>query len=193
MFSRRLLAWLPWIAGGGFALLAGFLSHAYFAARLEMITLREQGVLAAIESQGLQQRIEAERILSARRLADLRAEVPDGGRRAPIRIVPLFPAPGFAAPALVAAVWDSVGQEGEFIAASLPPPTSGKDYQLWIIDPQKPTPVSAGVLAVGTTVGDFRILFKPDQPVVTALRFAVSLERKGGVPQAEGPIVLSSQ
>ena len=82
----RLLAWLPWIAAGGFALLAGFLSQAYFAARSEMIALREQGALAALEGKGLQQRIEAERILSARRLADLQAGLPDPGGPARLKI-----------------------------------------------------------------------------------------------------------
>jgi hypothetical protein len=193
MIPLRLLAWLPWIAAGGFALLAGFLSQAYFAARSEMIALREQGALAALESQGLQQRIEAERILSARRLADLRAESPEQGGLARLKIVPLVSSRGFAAPALAIVLWDPVRQEGGLVAANLPPPAPDKDYQLWIMDPQYPDPVGAGVLTVGTTAGDVRILFKPDRPVAAAARFAVSLERKGGVPLAEGPIVLSSQ
>ena len=193
MIPLRLLAWLPWIAAGGFALLAGFLSQAYFAARAEMIALREQGALAALESQGLQQRIEAERILSARRLADLRAGLPEPGGLARLKIVPLVSARGFAAPALAIVLWDPVRQEGGLVAANLPPPAPDKDYQLWIMDPQYPDPVGAGVLTFGTTAGDVRILFKPDRPVAAAASFAVSLERKGGVPLAEGPIVLSSQ
>ena len=193
MIPLRLLAWLPWIAAGGFALLAGFLSQAYFAARSEMIALREQGALAAIQSKGLQQLIEAERILSARRLADLRAGLPDPGGLARLTLVPLVSAPGFAAPALAVAVWNPVRQEGELFAVNLPPPAPDKDYQLWIMDPQYPDPVGAGVLPVGTTVGGVRIPFRPDRPVATAARFSVSLERKGGVPRAEGPIVLSSQ
>jgi len=189
----RLLAWLPWIAAGGFALLAGFLSQAFFAARSEMITLREQGTLAALEGKGLQQRIEAERILSARRLADLQAGLPDPGGPARLKIVPLVPAPGFATPVLAVAVWDPTRQEGELFAVNLPPPVPDKDYQLWIMDPRYPALVGAGVLAVGTTVGAVRIPFRPDRPVATAARFSVSLERKGGVPRAEGPMILSSQ
>jgi hypothetical protein len=60
-----LLAWLPWIAAIGFALIAGFLGQAYFAARSEITALREQGALADVENQSLRQRMEAERILSA--------------------------------------------------------------------------------------------------------------------------------
>jgi hypothetical protein len=193
MIPLRLLAWLPWIAAGGFALLAGFLSQAYFAARSEILALREQGALAAIVGKGLQQRIEAERILSARRLADLQAGLPDPGGLGQLKIVSLVSAPGFAAPVLAIVLWDQVRQEGELVVANLTSPAPDKDYQLWIMDPQYPDPVGAGVLTVGTTAGDVRLLFKPDRPVATAARFAVSLERKGGVPRAEGPIVLSSQ
>ena len=193
MIAPRLLAWLPWIAAGGFALLAGLLSQAYFAARSEMIALREQGALAAIAGKGLQQRIEAERILSTRRLADLQAGLSEQGGLDRLKIVPLVSARGLAAPALAIVLWNPVRQEGELVVANLTPPAPDKDYQIWIMDPQYPAPVGAGVLTVGTTAGDVRILFKPDRPVAAAARFAVSLERKGGVPRAEGPIVLSSQ
>jgi hypothetical protein len=193
MIPLRLLAWLPWIAAGGFALLAGLLSQAYFAARSEMIALREQGALAAIAGKGLQQRIEAERILSTRRLADLQAGLSEQGGLDRLKIVPLVSARGLAAPALAIVLWNPVRQEGELVVANLPPPAPDKDYQLWIMDPQYPDPIGAGVLSVETTAGDVRLPFKPDRPVAAAARFAVSLERKGGVPRAEGPIVLSSQ
>ena len=189
----RLLAWLPWVAAGGFALLAGFLGQTYFTARSEIIALREQGALAVIASQGLQQRIEAERILSARRIADLLAERPEPGSRAQLQVVPLVFPSGSAPPDLAIVVWDPARQEGELAVAKLPPLAPDKDYQLWISDPQYPRPVSAGVFAIGAAVGETRIRFKPDQPVATAARFTISVERKGGVPRTEGPIVLSSQ
>lgn len=189
----RLLAWLPWVAAGGFALLAGFLGQTYFAARSEIIALREQGALAAIASLGLQQRIEAERILSARRISDLLAERHEPGSLARLKVVPLVLPSGSAPPDLAIVVWDPALQEGELAVAKLPPLASDKDYQLWIIDPQYPCPVSAGVFAVGAAASETRIRFKPDQPVATAVKFAISVERKGGVPRAEGPIVLSSQ
>jgi hypothetical protein len=193
MIPLRLLAWLPWIAAGGFALLAGFLSQAYFAAQSEMIALREQGTLASLAGKGLQQRIEAERILSTRRLADQQAGLPDPGGPARLKIFHLISASGSAAPVLAVAAWDPVRQEGELFAINLPPPAPDKDYQLWIMDPGYPDLVGAGVLAVGMNAGDVRIPFKADRPVATAARFSVSLERKGGVPRAEGPMILSSQ
>lgn len=189
----RLLAWLPWVAAGGFALLAGFLGQTYFAARSEIIALREQGTLAVMANLGLQQRIEAERILSARRISDLLAERPEPGSLAQLQVVPLVFPSGSAQPDLAIVVWDPARQEGELAVAKLPPLAPDKDYQLWISDPQYPRPVSAGIFAIGAVASETRIRFKPDQPVATAARFTISVERKGGVPHAEGPIVLSSQ
>ncbi len=45
---------------------------------------------------------------------------------------------------------------------------------------------SGSILATG----EARLNFRPNLPVKTVAKFAVSLERKGGVPKAEGPLVL---
>lgn len=87
------------------------------------------------------------------------------------------------------AVWDSVHQEGVLTVSSLPTLEPDKDYQLWIIDPRYEDPVSGGVFSVSAR-GETKIRFKPDQPIETISAYAVSLERKGGVPKAEGPMVL---
>ncbi len=188
-----LLAWLPWIAAGGFALLAGFLGQAYFATRSEIIALRERGALAEIENKSLRQQMEAERILSARRISDLLATPRAQDRLAGLRVVPLVSPGGSTPSGLAVAVWDPDRQEGELAASHLPSLPPDKDYQLWMVDPQYPNPVSAGILAIGPTTNEVRTPFKPDRPVAAAVRFTVSVERKGGVPQAEGPVVLASQ
>ena len=89
------------------------------------------------------------------------------------------------------AVWDGAHQEGILTLSSLPPLEPDKDYQLWIIDPHYQNPVNGGVFSVSAR-GETRFQFRPDQPVSTISAFAVSLERKGGVPKAEGPMVLLS-
>jgi hypothetical protein len=188
-----LLAWLPWIAAGGFALLAGFLGQAYFATRSEIIALRERGALAEIENKSLRQQMEAERILSARRISDLLATPRAQDRLAGLRVVPLVSPGGSTPSGLAVAVWDPDRQAGELAISHLPPLPPDKDYQLWIVDPQYSSPVNGGILAIGPTTSDARTPFKPDRPVTVAARFTVSVERKGGVPQAEGPIVLASQ
>jgi len=86
-------------------------------------------------------------------------------------------------------VWDSEKQEGVLKVTNVPVNDSDRDYQLWIVDPEYKQPVDAGVFHVekeGTT----KINFKPKSRVTSANAFAVSLERKGGVPKAEGPMVL---
>jgi anti-sigma-K factor RskA len=75
----------------------------------------------------------------------------------------------------------------------LPALAEDKDYQLWLVDPQYPTPVDGGTFTVDPATGDARVTFKANKPIRSVAKFAVSLEKKGGVPKAEGPMVLLSQ
>ncbi len=92
--------------------------------------------------------------------------------------------------ALAVAVWDPGKQEGVLKVEKLPALLANQDYQLWIVDPQYPNPVDGGVFTVDPTTGERRMKFKAKQPVGAVNAFAVTLERKGGVPKAEGPFVL---
>jgi hypothetical protein len=187
-----LLAWLPWMTAAGFALLAGFLGQVYFAARSEVTTLREQAALAEIEGQTLRQRMEAERILSSRRTADLLVELRQQTDLARLRIVLLITASGATSPAQAVAIWDAQRQEGELAAFQLAPLAPDRSYRIWIIDPQYPDPVSAGAFTVAQSTGDARIRLKPEKPIATASRFAITAERTDGEPRTDGPFILSS-
>ena len=89
-------------------------------------------------------------------------------------------------------IWDAENQRGVLTAVDVPPNATDHDYQLWVVDPKYQIPVDAGVFSVksGETA---KIIFKPKQRVTSADGFAVSLERKGGVPKAEGPMVLAGK
>lgn len=88
------------------------------------------------------------------------------------------------------AVFDPAADEGVIEVVNLPELDATKqDYQLWVVDPQYPHPVDGGVFQVGAD-GHYRMRFHAKQPVAEVAAFAVSLERKGGVPVAEGPMVL---
>jgi anti-sigma-K factor RskA len=50
--------------------------------------------------------------------------------------------------------------------------------------------VDGGVFTVDPVTGEARLIFHAKQPVASVNAFAVTLERKGGVPKAEGPFVL---
>jgi len=134
----------------------------------------------------------ARRELSARdqRVADLSRQIATQGKLADYKIATLASLLGNSPQALAVAVWNPANQEGVLTVQKLPALAADKDYQLWIIDPQYPIPVDGGVFPVDPATGEARLVFHPNLPVKTVAKFAVSLERKGGVPKAEGPMVL---
>jgi anti-sigma-K factor RskA len=86
-------------------------------------------------------------------------------------------------------VWDTNQKNGLLQLDKLPPPAPGKDYQLWVIDPKIPQPVSAGVLAVPND-GLIRTSFHPVAPIESAAAFAISVEKTGGSSEPQGQIIL---
>lgn len=86
-------------------------------------------------------------------------------------------------------VWDNEKHQGVLKLEKMPPVETGKDYQLWIVDPKNPTPVDAGIVQVDDQ-GFAKVDFKPVDDVSGAAKFALSIEREGGVPKGEGPIIL---
>ncbi|MEO6971660.1 MAG: anti-sigma factor [Chthoniobacterales bacterium] len=86
-------------------------------------------------------------------------------------------------------VWDEKKQRGILKVTQLPRNTEDRDYQIWLVDPRYKNPVDGGVFHVAND-GTMSVPFHPNTPVREAQAFAISLERKGGVTKAEGPIVL---
>lgn len=123
-------------------------------------------------------------------IATLNNKLQAQGDLAQFKIATLASMAGNSAQALAVAVWSPKTQEGVLSVAKLPALSDDKDYQLWLIDPAYPAPVDGGVFTVNPATGAARVTFKPNQRVNNAAKFAVSLERKGGVKKAEGPIVL---
>jgi hypothetical protein len=150
---------LPWALAAGFAITTGAL-------------WMERGSLQQDRDALLHERQElvAQDVLSKVKIATLAAQV------------------DVYAKATAVVVWDAEKQQGVIKLVNLPQPASGKDYQLWVIDPKHPKPVNGGVLSVQPE-GATRVSFKPDQPVTKADKFAISVEPLGGVPEATGPIV----
>jgi anti-sigma-K factor RskA len=124
------------------------------------------------------------------RIADLSERLKTEGDLAQFKIATLASLAGNSPQALAVAVWNPKTQQGVLRVEKLPALASDKDYQLWLIDPAYPAPVDGGVFTVDPATGNARINFKPNQRVNNADKFAISLERKGGVPKAEGPILL---
>lgn len=83
--------------------------------------------------------------------------------------------------ARAASVWSSERQSGVLVVENLPALPAGRDYQLWVLDPTKGAPISAGVFQVDDT-GAARVEFTAVEPVNDPAQFAVTEEKKGGVP-----------
>jgi anti-sigma-K factor RskA len=118
-------------------------------------------------------------------LADARAN--DALLRA--TIVALAPTPDGARDAKATVAWDPARQTGVIRINNLPAAGAGKDYQLWAVDADYKDPLNAGIVHVDAN-GTAQVEFKPTTAARHVKAFALSIEREGGVPKREGPIVL---
>lgn len=103
-----------------------------------------------------------------------------------IRNINLVPQPQAPVQSELTALWDQTRQTGVLDLAKLPPPPAGADYQLWIIPANAKQPLDAGIL---TTAVGARAVFQSPQPVAQIGALAISLERKGGSTQPQGPVI----
>jgi anti-sigma-K factor RskA len=211
---------LAWAVAAGLAVAAAWSGQLYWTARTENDLLRDQQKLADLALQGARNQLNEERIVNQRELADIRQQVTDTNRalvdatqRAGdsarqmavlagqlkvasnlmrLKIVALSPTPSNTAKAVAVALWDAAKQEGMLDISKLPPLAAGQDYQLWALDPQYSAPVSSGVFQVDPVTCTACVTFKTAKPIKSGVRFAVSLERKGGDITPHGPILLLS-
>jgi len=196
----RTPVWIPWAAAACLATTCAWLGQLYLGSRFETATLRDQQALAEFQLQSARNQIEAERLIAGHQLssmteqlASLDRQLKSEGDLANFKIATLASLAGNSPQALAVAVWNPAKQEGVLTVEKLPALAADKDYQLWLVDPQYAIPVDGGVFRVNPSTGDARVTFKANRPINSVAKFAVSLERKGGVPKAEGPMVLLSQ
>ncbi len=196
----RLSFWVPLAAAAGFALTAIWFGQLYLTTHTENALLQDQLFLADAALQSARNQLEAERLLanhqlhtSSQQVASLNQQMKEQGDLAQFKISTLASLLGNSPQAMAVAVWNPNTQEGVLSVEKLPALTPDKDYQLWVVDPQYPVPVDGGVFHVDPATGGAYVKFKADKPVKSIAKFAISLERKGGVPKAEGPMVLLSQ
>ncbi|MFN2476215.1 MAG: anti-sigma factor domain-containing protein [Chthoniobacterales bacterium] len=104
-------------------------------------------------------------------------------------LIALAPSADGPAKAEAVVAWEPDRQTGVIKIRNLPAANAGKDYQLWAVDAGHTDPVNAGIIRIGAD-GVAQVRFKPDQPAREVKAFALSLERVGGVPKKEGPILL---
>jgi anti-sigma-K factor RskA len=124
------------------------------------------------------------------RIAALQRDLQAQGDLANFKITTLASMLKNSPQAVAVAVWNPAKQEGVLKVDKLPALAADKDYQLWVVDPQYKNPVDGGVFTVDPQTGVARVKFTGKQLISAVDAFAVTLERKGGVPKAEGPFVL---
>jgi anti-sigma-K factor RskA len=203
--------WIGFATAACFACLAAYFAQAYFNESALSSAFRDQQTLADLSLRSTKNQLAAERLITQRELADAEKRANDSaalittlesrlaetkqqllaqGTLADYKIAMLASLLGTSPQAGAVAVWNPASQEGVLTVQKLPALAADKDYQLWVVDPQYSIPVDGGVFKVDPTTGEGRLIFHPNRPVQTVAKFAVSLERKGGVPKAEGPMVL---
>lgn len=153
-------------------------------ARSNSAAARAEVATAEAEIKSLLQQIEAERILGAQQLAEYK----QAADMAALKIARLQAANDASKGQVALLIWNPLSQQGVLEVENLPACPTGREYQLWIIDPQYADPVDGGAFPHDST-GATKVRFHPKQPISGATLFAISLERTGGVPKAEGPIV----
>jgi anti-sigma-K factor RskA len=192
----RFLTWIPWAIAACLAVAVAWTGRQYSAVRAANSSLIEQQRIAEQTLDQTRGQLDAAKRLvteSSRQVAELSTKLKDEGDLAHFKIATLASMLGNTPAAIAVAVWDPSRAQGVLSVSKLPALASEKDYQLWVIDKQYPSPVSAGVFVVDPVSGDAHIVFRANKPVNAIAKFAVSLERKGGSPSPEGPIVLISQ
>lgn len=180
---------LPWGLAGGFALVAAFLGLRTISLRSEKAALQTERDLAQIAREMAEAQLGERTVLAEKMISDLgrRLQRIEDLRR--LKIAALVSLLGNAPDAKAIAVWDPEQQRGLLTVEKLPAIAAEQDYQIWVTDPQYPTPVDGGVFKPDAT-GRATLTFKTDTSIQQVSAFAISLEKKGGARKAEGPLVL---
>jgi anti-sigma-K factor RskA len=187
--------WIPWALAASLTVSCGLLwnerrhfDHEHRATVQELASAR---AMAKTERDLAAARIAEAEEQNKQSLASLQQEVAALRARdelAVVKIQTLSAQVDAYAKALAVVVWDETTQSGVLKLDKFPQVAEGKDYQLWIIDPNRKTPVSAGIVPVGQS-GTVRVAFKPKEHVDAVQKFAISVEHAGGSPAPAGQIV----
>lgn len=180
---------VPWLIAAALAMAATWLTTANLALRGENNALRTERELAGIALQMARNQVSERTLLAEQMINSLNQRLQRQEDLTRLKVTALAALAGNSAEAKAIAVWDPDRQSGLLTIEKLPALAATQDYQLWLVDPAYPTPVSGGVFTVDDD-GRAVLSFKGDKPITTVNAFAVSLEKKGGVPKAEGPIML---
>lgn len=180
---------LPWGLAAGFALVAAFFGLRTLSLRSENAAMQTERDLAKIACAMAQAQLGERTVLAEKMISDLGRRLQRTEDLSRLKIAALASLLGNTPEAKAIAIWDPEQQSGLLTVEKLPAVAAEQDYQIWVIDPQYPIPVDGGVFKPDAA-GRATLTFKTDKPIQQAAAFAISLEKKGGVRKAEGPLVL---
>ncbi len=90
-------------------------------------------------------------------------------------------------------IWDGSRNQGVLLLEKMPSAEEGRDYQLWLSDPEKKRkPVSAGIVSVDEK-GTAQIQFKTSEPMGEAAKFSLTVEKKGGAESPSNTVVFKER
>jgi anti-sigma-K factor RskA len=179
----------PWGVAAALTIGATWLATRNLALQSENDALRTEHQLAEIAYQTAQTQLEQRSLVAENMINDLGRQLLEQQDLSRLKITALASLAGNTVEARAIAVWDPARETGLLTVDKLPVIADNQDYQIWVIDPAYPIPVDGGVFKPGAD-GHAVLSFKGDKPIKSVAAFAISLEKKGGVPKAEGPIVL---
>lgn len=187
MFPR--LHMIPWAAAAALTLTATWLGSRNLSLQSENSALRSERQLAEIAYLTAQTELKQRTLTAENMINDLGRQLIEQQDLTRLKITALASLAGNSPEAQAIAVWDPARETGLLTVDKLPVIADNQDYQIWVVDPAYPIPVDGGVFKPGAD-GHAVLTFRGDKPIKTVAAFAISLEKKGGVPKAEGPIVL---
>lgn len=180
---------VPWGLAAGLVLALLWLGSLNLSLRSDNDTLLAENRLLEIAHRAAQNDLTERTVTAEAMINRLAAQLRRSEDLARLKVAALASLAGNTKEAQAIAVWDPDLQAGLLTFDKMPVIAADQDYQIWVVDPAYPNPVNGGVFTVDQD-GRASLAFRPDQPVRHAAAFAISLEKKGGVPKAEGPIVL---
>ena len=178
---------LGWIIAVAATFLAVLLAGRILAYTTQVKVLQSESELARMETQSLHQQLEAERIVTARQIANLKAQATTVE---PITFVALTSQQTSESKASATIAWQRSTQAGALITDQLAPLSADEEYRLWFVDASGQS-VSAGTINVGPE-GATRATFQLGQPMPALTRITLTREHQGSeIGQPAGPVVLS--
>lgn len=179
----------PWAIAACGLLAALWFANQNIALRSESQAMRSERDLAEIAYKMTQGQLKERSLLAENMINELGNKLKRHEDLTRMKVTALASLLGNSPEAQAIAVWDPDLQSGLLTVDKLPAIAANQDYQLWVVDPAYQNPVNGGVFHVEAD-GHAAVAFKTDQPIKKIAAFAVSLEKKGGVPKAEGVMVL---